>query len=555
MGGVECQNSIRQKTIWTESMKMDLNVNLELTRHVLEQLLQKGVREFCVCPGKRNAPFVAALSSAQSVRVFFFYEERCAAFFALGRIKASGRPVAVITTSGTAVAELLPATMEAYYSGLPLFLITADRPRSYRGSGAPQAAEQLAIFGVYSNETLDLEGLDRPTFEALRLDRPSHINVCFDEPMLGGDFSQLLSEPIAEKSSLPVSELPSSALERGVDQFISQVKAPLVLVGMVAPEEREGIVQFLTRLSAPVYLESTSGLREDPRLGELQVFLPDGILELAGRSDYPVDGIIRIGGIPTLRLWRDLESKLTTLPVLGISRLAFTGLARESAMILGIGEIAKRPWPSLDPIFVSGRKRFVQESKKQIREVLDLLADEPLSEPSLVYRLSQGISATARVYLGNSMPIREWDLAASLEKTRREVWASRGVNGIDGQVSTFSGFAQPEHENWAILGDLTALYDLPGPWILSQLPELSVNVVVINNGGGKIFDRMFTQKVFQNPHSIRFKPWAELWGMDFEEWREVPADLRASTRSRIIEIIPDNAATTRFWSRYSKIYG
>lgn len=143
--------------------------NLERARQLVARAREAGVEDFCVCAGSRNSPLIAVLADALS-----FVDERSAAFFALGRSKLHGRPAAVITTSGTAVAELLPATVEAFYSGIPLVLITADRPARYRGTGAPQAIEQEAIFGPYAARS----------FEEWKRDRPLHINIEFDEPLI-----------------------------------------------------------------------------------------------------------------------------------------------------------------------------------------------------------------------------------------------------------------------------------------------------------------------------------------------------------------------------------
>lgn len=144
--------------------------NLAAARALLERVRGAGVADFCVCGGSRNAPLIAVVSG----NVYTFVDERSAAFFALGRIKRDERPVAVITTSGTAVAELLPATVEAYYSGAPLVLITADRPARFRGTAAPQCIDQVGIFGVYA-ET-DFDRWNRRT--------PLHINLEFDEPLI-----------------------------------------------------------------------------------------------------------------------------------------------------------------------------------------------------------------------------------------------------------------------------------------------------------------------------------------------------------------------------------
>jgi len=145
--------------------------NLAAARAIIERVRGAGVTDFCVCGGSRNAPLLAVLETAN---VFSFVDERAAAFFALGRAKRDGKPVAVITTSGTAAAELLPATIEAYYSGVPLLLITADRPARFRGTGAPQSIEQVGLFGVYA--ATDLSGWNQRV--------PLHINVEFDEPLI-----------------------------------------------------------------------------------------------------------------------------------------------------------------------------------------------------------------------------------------------------------------------------------------------------------------------------------------------------------------------------------
>jgi len=161
--------------------------NIAAARRVIALARELGVAEFCVCGGSRNAPllFVVGGSSLvernastndqrRTTNAFSFVDERSAAFFALGRAKLTERPVAVITTSGTAAAELLPAAVEAHYSGVPLILITADRPARYRGTGAPQAIEQEAIFGVYASR-------DAASWSRIG---PLHINIEFDEPLI-----------------------------------------------------------------------------------------------------------------------------------------------------------------------------------------------------------------------------------------------------------------------------------------------------------------------------------------------------------------------------------
>lgn len=156
---------------------------------ILLGLAKAGVAEIILCPGARNAPLVAALASSRGFKVHSFFEERAAGFFAIGRMQSTARPVAVCTTSGTAVAELLPAVIEADYQSLPLVVLSADRPVSYRGTGAPQTIIQPGLFSYYVGATWDLSERSENLIFTLG-QRPVHINVCFDEP--------LIDEPITE---------------------------------------------------------------------------------------------------------------------------------------------------------------------------------------------------------------------------------------------------------------------------------------------------------------------------------------------------------------------
>ena len=143
--------------------------NVDVARRLIDDVRALGVVDFCVCSGSRNAPLIAVMNDAYS-----FVDERSAGFFAIGRARRDERPVAVITTSGSAVAELLPAAIEAYYSGVPLVIITADRPARYRGTGAPQAIEQEELFGLYAARDVSAW----PRRGAL------HVNIEFDEPLI-----------------------------------------------------------------------------------------------------------------------------------------------------------------------------------------------------------------------------------------------------------------------------------------------------------------------------------------------------------------------------------
>ena len=175
-------------------------------------------------------------------------------------------------------------------------------------------------------------------------------------------------------------------------------------------------------------------------------------------------------------------------------------------------------------------------------------------------QLSRAVPAGAGVFLGNSLPIREWNLAASAAKPGTAFFANRGANGIDGIVSTFLGVSAAAHESWLIIGDLSALYDLNAPWILKQLPAGNRRIVVINNGGGKIFSRVDSLRsldepaleVIENRHSLSFESWARMWGIDY--LCSTSPDLLDALPdgNLVVEVNPDAEQTELFWRQWNR---
>lgn len=170
--------------------------------------------------------------------------------------------------------------------------------------------------------------------------------------------------------------------------------------------------------------------------------------------------------------------------------------------------------------------------------------------------LSKIIGEGSTVFLGNSLPIREWNLAAEMPKRGTSFFANRGANGIDGLVSTWLGVSAEAAESWLIVGDLSVLYDLNAPWILPQLRKAKRRIVVINNGGGKIFSRVGwlntlddeVRSVVENRHALGFESWAKMWGLDYKlitDWKQLSDDESDTT---VWEIRPDAEETELFWN-------
>jgi 2-succinyl-5-enolpyruvyl-6-hydroxy-3-cyclohexene-1-carboxylate synthase len=291
----------------------------------------------------------------------------------------------------------------------------------------------------------------------------------------------------------------------------------------------------LVKWKRPVVAEAPSNLRGHPALSGFEVLCADKSL-----SRIQFDSVIRIGGVPTLRFWRDLEK--SAVQVTHFSHLPFSGLPRVREILplsaLASATVNFSEWAeeerALDREFAAGDRASLKKFGR--------------CEPAWLEWLSREIPPEARVFLGNSLPIREWDFAA-VRDGRREIFANRGVNGIDGLISTFLGLAAKEKSNWCILGDLSALYDLSGPWPNRRENIPNLNLVIMNNSGGKIFKRLFRNPLFENRHDMNFKSWAEMWGWQYQCLRE-PGPLSPAEGPRVIEIIPDENETENFWREW-----
>ena len=316
---------------------------------------------------------------------------------------------------------------------------------------------------------------------------------------------------------------------------------PLVLIGGLAPRDRDRVREFALRLSAPVYAEPLSGLREDSDLEPLLLRNE----RLLGRAGFT--RVIRIGNVPTLRFWRDLDETLRDMPLESYSALPFRGLSRGDVHVL---DALPRNVQKIE------RDEDLFNRDREFAETLDqILAVEPESELAILRSLSHDLPNGARVYLGNSLPIREWDLVATREDRGYSIDANRGANGIDGQLSTFFGWCSPDALNVAIVGDLTALYDLNAPWIVPQLDDrVEFQIYIVNNGGGKIFARVPSlralsdetrHRLIENEHSISFEHWAAMWNLAYNN--------RDAGRA-VIELKPDGDASARVWQRFDELW-
>ena len=558
-------------------------MNRELTEKILTFLIDKGIRSFCLCPGGRCAPFVEILSAAETkLEVLYFFEERSAGFFALGRVRRDLRPVALVTTSGTAVAEILPAVIESHYSGLPLVLLTADRPAIQRKQGAPQTLKNpLATFKDYTACHLelsvkdlpflswDLKNSSRPFFKTTNLQDSSpkkslrnntslillkewspekgslHINVSFDEPLTDGLPATLKTPPASDSQRISIyPQLDKSPdFQKDVESFFHRSKKPLVLVGELKKQELPFVEELLKEYKGLLYTEALSCL------GFLKNRLISGEKILAqALKTQAIDGVIRLGGIPRVRFWRDLEK--IKLPVFHLSSPPFySGLSYSS-----FNHPLKRESLKSLLTFISYKgdslKTFDREQSEKWEAILKSF---PESEPHWIWVLRNSFKENSAVFLGNSLPIRLWDMVTLSCRKRFQISGQGGVNGIDGLISRFFGECHSKRSHTAIVGDLSALYDFAGFWNMKKRENWKV--FVINNFGGQIFSRLYSNKRFLNKHHLSFKPVAEMWGLDYELHTDSLNFSKSQAKSlKLIEIRPEIQKTKKCFRAYDSLW-
>jgi 2-succinyl-5-enolpyruvyl-6-hydroxy-3-cyclohexene-1-carboxylate synthase len=509
----------------------------------VHRCLRAGVAEFVLCAGARNAALIEVLARAEAAgkaRLWRHFEERSAGFFALGRTMDTGRPCAVVTTSGTACAELLPAVIEACYQARPLVALTADRPAAYRGSGAPQTIVQPGMFGMhaFAGEIGHWDGRG-----------PFHWNVEFDETFV----PQPVEFPAGSGDAFaPVKErLDVAALARWLRE--DHEPGIVVWIGGLEPGDQEEVYHFCRDFGAPVMADAASGLRE--MLRGLALHDGDRVLKAC-----PPGKILRLGELPAGRFWRDLED-LPAVSVWSVCRSGLPGLARASQVTCGSVHRVLKAIGEVEP--AGDALGLLDGASARAAHIGELLERHPDSEPALVRALSHYACMGGGVFLGNSLPVREWNLFAQWTRPVRQVRANRGANGIDGQTSTWLGWSADRSGAWALLGDLTTLYDLAAPFVMDQVVTGGRVLAIINNHGGGIFRRLprldalgaRAIECMTNPHRADLAGFATLWGLGHLQVRTAD-DLDAFVHGGgpvVLEIIPDALQTRRFWEDWDRL--
>ena len=556
--------------------------NLQFARTLVGQLQASGVVAAAICPGSRSAPLAVAMAAQPGLACSFHVDERSAAFYALGHAKASGCPIALLCTSGTAGANFLPAVAEAHHSRVPLIVLTADRPPELRSWGAAQTMEQRTLFSGFlrwfEEAPCPSERDGQDAYAAALAWRavcaatgstpgPVHLNLPFREPLL---------PPGIEPGAAP--RVPA----RRLDDFAAVDTGPEGLAGELQAIER-GVLLFgpdacdaelaaaahrlAQALGWPVIADPASGLRAGTDLAGSVIHGADLMLrDVATASALRPDLILRFGGQPTsasLNAWMAMHASAATWLV--DAAAAFrdpqhraTRLFRASPRRFCESATAQLPSPGDRPAWRAEWRRADEIARAAAAAAL--AAEGAFLTPHVAASLWARLPDGATLYAANSMAVRDVDAFAGPREAGLRLLANRGVNGIDGLISSALGAAAAQPRPTVLwCGDLAFLHDVSG-LLAGKLLDSDLTVVVSNDDGGGIFEylpvaravpRHLFEQAFAMPHGADLCEIARGFG-----WQAERADSRAAFEQalasalaggrHVIEVPVMRAANTAF---------
>jgi 2-succinyl-5-enolpyruvyl-6-hydroxy-3-cyclohexene-1-carboxylate synthase len=552
-----------------------------------DELVRQGVGHAVICPGSRSTPLALMLARQENLRIWTLVDERSASFFALGLAKASGNPVALVCTSGTAAANFYPAVVEAHYARVPLLVLTADRPHELRDVGAPQAIDQTRLYGVHAKWFMDM-ALPEATPEALRYIRtvagravataqsgpagPVHLNFPFREPLVPAPVDAappaLVSTPDA--AYVQATAAPRVAPPELVNALAAEcatVERGLIVCGpQDDPALAPAVAQLGRALGWPVLADALSGVRCGAHDLSFVVDAYDAFLrDDAWISAHAPERVLRFGAMPTakpllLYLQRNPTARHILVdggdgwndPTLLAAEVIHADGALLCAALVGALEAADTlprhtPWAA----------DWVQANQATRRVLSAQLAGVgELAEGKVFAELAELLPASSTLYVGNSMPVRDLDTFFPASEKRIHILANRGANGIDGVVSSALGASVASDGPLVlVIGDLSFYHDMNG-LLAAKLYNLDATIILLNNDGGGIFsflpqatgtEAARFEQLFGTPTGLDFRPAVEMYGGQFRRpatWAAFRQDVRDGIFGRgltVIEVRTDRA--------------
>jgi 2-succinyl-5-enolpyruvyl-6-hydroxy-3-cyclohexene-1-carboxylate synthase len=492
-----------------------------LLRAFVDELARSGMRAACTSPGSRSAPLALTLAREPRLRCFSHIDERSAGFFALGMAKASGLPVAVTCTSGTAAAELLPAAIEAHEARVPLLLLTADRPPELRENGAGQAIDQLKLYGSAAKWFFEV-GTHEATRERLRWirtlacrayatsleGRPGVVHLNFplreplvtDEPLPDDDSARAGRAPYVRRSSgLPRAERHS--IEQLPENLGRGAQRGVVIAGRDEPHPNDrslgrAAARFAREIGWPLLADPLSDGRRPGAIAHYDALLRDERFAESMRPDF----VLRVGDLPVSKPLREWLAGLGDVRQValdpdgawqdpaGVVLHSFDGDPR--AILDALADAAAGTQPS------DWLERWQGFDALAAEAIIGALGADTPSEPRVALELGVLLPAEATLFVSSSMPVRDIETFWPVRPDPPRALCNRGANGIDGVLSSAFGAAATGGERFGaesggptvlLIGDVALAYDL-GALLASKRLGLKLTIVLLNNDGGGIFD-------------------------------------------------------------------
>ncbi len=544
------------------------NINHLWAGLIVEELIRSGVDTFVVAPGSRSTPLAAAVANHKRAHSVVHFDERGAGYFALGYARAAGKPAAILCTSGTAVANLLPAVVEASNANVPLVLFTADRPPELLDTGANQTIDQNHLFGSFTRWSCLLPCPDRAMaaeFVLTSIDQgvhravrgpagPVHINCAFREPLAPTSTGESWNDYLAGVArwldgkhpytyyDRPIAR-PQDQTEFDIISDMTRTEHGLLVVGQLAsPDERDAVQKLTEALGMPVIADIASGLRcaSVVRCADL-VFLSQRL-----REELQPEVILWLGGAVTSKRTLQFIESLKRTHILRVADhpLRHDPVHRVTARIEADLPTFCRWLAASTNSNPVGKwlQRWLDAGSKAVSAVDTFFAGRSnLTEPGTVQAVFADAPADSFVFLGNSMPVRDADMVAGGQAVGPWVVANRGASGIDGNIATSAGIAFAARKPvTAVIGDLAALHDL-NSLALVRDAQSPVILIILNNDGGGIFSFLPVadigpafERFFATPHGLRFDHAATMFGLPYAA-PSTKAEFEASYRNALKE--------------------
>ena len=521
-----------------------INPSTLLARVIVRQIVEAGITDVVISPGSRNAPLSIAFHQASVkglIKLHVRIDERTAAFFALGIAKASGRPVPIVCTSGTAVANYHPAVLEASHTNLPLLVLTADRPASLRKTGANQTTEQARIFGKAVRYFADVSGSVYPMELPLNSlqSGPVHLNIQFEEPLIGDKSDNWLNDLTITAPKIFDRKTPGT--------FYTKSTRGVLVIG----HDRGGLAvdavrDFADALGWPV-------VAEDPLTFEKAISHASIFLTSRAIADDLVPDTVVVIGRTTLSRSINAFIKSARKEIVIDPRMATVDSDRMASQ-----KFLQLPKVEVQPADSEYKEKWQKYSQRAAKMVGDI---SQWSEALIAREIGAAIPTGTALFVSSSRPIRDLEGFASA-RTGVETFANRGLAGIDGNISTALGIASQRKETIAVLGDLGFLHDLTG---LIHNEDINLKILVINNDGGGIFSTLSQrgvagfEEVFGTPHGKDLAAIASAIGVPAKTIStqvELKSELAAPIKGVSVVVItaPDREANADFLKKvYSQV--